>query len=164
VFDISPPSGAKTVKVAAPGTGMAAAARRAGRHARHHAEVQGARAVARHLSFKLRAPGKLVGLPRRSVTLLDWGSRHAALVTYGQNLGGVAVLEQSADKQHSSSSAAASGDHAGVSLPTISVNGATGQELDTALGTMVRFTRAGVTYTVLGSVPPAAAEAAARAL
>ena len=46
----------------------------------------------------------------------------------------------------------------------MSINGATGQELDTALGTMVRFTRGGVTYTVLGSVPSAAADAAARAL
>jgi hypothetical protein len=29
---------------------------------------------------------------------------------------------------------------------------------------MVRFTRGGVTYTVVGSVPPAAADLAARAL
>jgi len=42
--------------------------------------------------------------------------------------------------------------------------GADGQELATALGTMVRFTRGGVQYTVIGSVPPNAAEAAARAL
>ena len=34
----------------------------------------------------------------------------------------------------------------------------------TALGTVVRFERGGVTYTVLGSVPAAAAEAAARGL
>ena len=52
----------------------------------------------------------------------------------------------------------------GLSLPTVSINGATGQELDTALGTMVRFTRDGVAYTVIGSVPSAAADAAARGL
>jgi hypothetical protein len=46
----------------------------------------------------------------------------------------------------------------------VSIAGATGQELATALGTMVRFTRGGVAYTVIGSVPPAAAEAAARGL
>jgi hypothetical protein len=46
----------------------------------------------------------------------------------------------------------------------VSINGVTGSELDTALGTMVRFTRGKVSYTVLGSVPPAAADAAARAL
>ena len=37
-------------------------------------------------------------------------------------------------------------------------------ELATALGTVLRFDRGGVRYTVIGSVPPAAAEAAARAL
>jgi len=49
-------------------------------------------------------------------------------------------------------------------LPTVSINGATGEELDTALGTIVRFSRGGVEYTVAGSVPPAVAEAAARHL
>jgi hypothetical protein len=46
----------------------------------------------------------------------------------------------------------------------VSINGSTGQELSTALGTVVRFTRGGVAYTVLGSVPAAAAEQAARGL
>jgi hypothetical protein len=55
--------------------------------------------------------------------------------------------------------------HQGLSLPSVSISpGVSGQELDTALGTMVRFTRGGVTYTVLGSVPAAAADAAARGL
>ena len=39
-----------------------------------------------------------------------------------------------------------------------------GQELATALGTVVRFTSGSVSYTVLGSVPPIAAESAARQL
>ena len=51
-----------------------------------------------------------------------------------------------------------------LSLPTVAINGATGSELDTALGTMIRFTRGGVSYTVLGSVTPAVARAAARGL
>ena len=49
-------------------------------------------------------------------------------------------------------------------LPTVTVNGATGTELATALGTLIRFERGGIGYIVLGSVPPAAAEAAARGL
>jgi hypothetical protein len=44
------------------------------------------------------------------------------------------------------------------------VNGAKGEELDTALGTMVRFERNGVEYTVLGSAPPSTVQTAARAL
>jgi len=50
------------------------------------------------------------------------------------------------------------------SLPKVSINGASGQELDTALGTLLRFERNGVQYIVVGSVPPAAAVAAARGL
>jgi hypothetical protein len=46
----------------------------------------------------------------------------------------------------------------------VSINGATGQELATPLGTVVRFTKSCVAYTVLGSVTPYAAETAARAL
>ena len=41
---------------------------------------------------------------------------------------------------------------------------ASGQELATALGTVLRFTAGRVAYTVLGSVPPIAAESAARQL
>jgi hypothetical protein len=46
----------------------------------------------------------------------------------------------------------------------VSINGVSGQEIDTALGTVVRFSRAGVEYTVIGSVSPRLADAAARAL
>ncbi len=53
---------------------------------------------------------------------------------------------------------------AGLSLPTVSINGHSGQELATALGTVVRVSSGPVGYTVLGSVPPTAAEAAARQL
>ena len=58
--------------------------------------------------------------------------------------------QQNGDKQ----SARAQGGSGGVSA----------QELPTALGTVVRFERDGVAYTVVGSVPPAKAEAAARGL
>ncbi len=51
-----------------------------------------------------------------------------------------------------------------MTLPTVSIDGIQGQELATPLGTMVRFERGGVEYTVLGSVPSATAEAAARDL
>jgi len=165
-FAVSPPTGAKVVTVSAPaGTGPEAAKTRAARRARRlhkRAQVSGVAAVASHLQFALVAPNTLVGLPRQSVRLLDWGGTPAALVTYGRNLGGIAVIEQPADSAKAPSQA--SGDHRGLSLPTVSINGATGQELDTALGTVLRFTRGGVAYTVLGSVPAAAADAAARGL
>jgi outer membrane lipoprotein-sorting protein len=166
VFSVSPPSGAKVVQVRT-STAHASTIANAKRRGRHR-EVSGVSAVAKKLPFRLVAPKQLVGLPRRSVTLLDWGGHPAALVAYGQNLGGVAVIEQPAASASKTLGGPASSnggrEHRGLALPTVSINGATGQELDTALGTAVRFTRNGVTYTVLGSVPAAAADAAARAL
>lgn len=165
-FNVAPPAGAKVVKLATAQTGSDHAGH-AGRHG-HYAAVTGTAAVASKLSFPLTAPSSLVGLPRHSVSLLDWGGSPAALVTYGQGQGGIAVIERAAPaKSGPPTSAASSGGdpgHSGLSLPTVSINGATGQELDTALGTLVRFTRSGVSYTVVGSVPSAAADAAARGL
>ncbi|HEX4673566.1 MAG TPA: hypothetical protein VH279_14915 [Solirubrobacteraceae bacterium] len=154
-FAVTPPHGAKVVTVNLP-----SGAAKAGRvHGRAHRDVTGAAAVAKKVPFTLTAPKTLVGLPRQSVSLIDMDGTPGALVTYGQNLGGIAVIEQAAQPQASSGA-----DHRGLSLPSVTIRGATGHELDTALGSVVQFTRGGVDYTVLGSVPAAAADAAARAL
>jgi len=163
-FNVAPPAGSKVVKIstaAVSGSSKSAKGRRA-----HKAEVSGVRAVAAKLPFALHAPHALIALPRQSVKLLSMGNKPAALVTYGKGLGGIAVIEQTASPTSAAtkSSSSSSGDKPGFSLPTISVNGATGTELDTALGTVVRFSRGGVSYTVIGSVPPVAAEKAARTL
>ena len=162
-FNVTPAAGSKVVKISTAAIASHAKAE-AGRHA-HQAEVSGARAVAAKLPFKLRAPKTLIAIPRQSVKLLSWGGKPAALVTYGKGLGGIAVIEQTAPARTAGvSSTKSSGDQPGFSLPTVSINHATGTELDTALCTVVRFSRGGVSYTVLGSVPPVAAEKAARAL
>lgn len=149
-FAISPPSGAKVVKVSAPSG---------------HSGREKHAATVRHLPFKLDAPGSLAGLKRSSVKQLDWGGKGAALVTYGKGLGTIAVIEQvaSASSTHSASSSQG-GEGRGLSLPTVTINGSSGQVLPTALGTVVRFTRGGVSYVVLGSVPQSTAEQAARGL
>ncbi|HEY6523362.1 MAG TPA: hypothetical protein VIY10_06290 [Solirubrobacteraceae bacterium] len=162
-LSILPPAGDKVVKISSAGMhGAAARTARSARSKTNHAQVRGVTAVARRVPFTLSAPKALAGLPREDASLLDWGGKPAALVTYGQGLGGIAVIEQSG-----ASSAASSGAGSGSSslnLPSVSINGATGQELATPLGTVVRFTHGGVAYTVLGSVAPYAAETAARAL
>ena len=166
-FPTSPPSGAKVVKIATPsGHGAGAAqAHRGEKGRRGHADVSGVAAVAHHVPFKLVAPSSLDGLARRSTQLLNWGGEPAALVTYGQNLGGVAVIEQVVKPGAAPQTQQNSGGGPGsLSLPTVSIHGTSAQELATALGTMIRFTRGGVSYTVIGSVPPAAAELAAKAL
>jgi hypothetical protein len=128
-------------------------------------DVTGAKAVAAALPFTLAAPDTLVGLPRRQVRLvtLGDGGTKGALVAYGQHLGGIVVLQQRASAKQAPAPKQR-GDGQGLQLPKISIDGVDGQELATALGTVVRFERGGVAYTVIGSVPPAAAEAAARGL
>jgi outer membrane lipoprotein-sorting protein len=172
VFKVSPPAGAKVVRVSTPAGHAAAHAKVAkaagkskrGKHAAKPATpVTGVAAVRAHVPFTLAAPNKLDGLPRQSAQLLDWGGSPAALVTYGQGLGGIAVIEQTASGQASPGSQSG-GNQGGLNLPTVSINGHSAQELPTALGTVLRLSSAGVEYTVLGSVPPAAAEMAARQL
>jgi len=160
VFDVTPRAGAKVTDL----TPKAKSVEEKGRPAHKAAPITGEAAVAGAVPFTLAAPDKLVGLPRREVRLIQASDHPAALVTYGAGLGGIAVLQQAADANGSAAPGKPKEGESGLSLPTVSINGATGQELDTALGTMVRFTRGGVEYTVIGSVPPAAAEAAARGL
>jgi hypothetical protein len=125
-------------------------------HKSHGPEITGAAAVARALPFRLSAPTSVVGLPRQSVRVVNWSGSQAAMAVYGRGLGALVVLEQPAT---------ATGAHSPLGqLPGVSIAGASGHELDTALGTLIQFDRAGVRYTVIGSLPPAAAEAAARAI
>lgn len=159
-FAISPPAGSKVVHLS--GLGGAAAPRHMKSGAKHHG-VTGVAAVSRALPFKLAAPSSVAGLKRNTVALLHGGSHAAALVTYGQGPGAVAVLEQASSGRSQNYLGGASNGQ-GLQAPTVSIDGTTGQELDTALGTLITFTRDHVAYTVLGSVRPAVARAAARGL
>jgi outer membrane lipoprotein-sorting protein len=116
--------------------------------------VRGVAAVQRRLPFELSAPAKLAGLPRTQVRLVEVDGAPGAVSVYGEGMGKIIVLQHEAGPQ----------DDSGLKLPEINIDGATGSELATPLGTIVRFQREGVAYTVLGSVPPVAAENAARGL
>src|SRR5919109_572505 len=118
--------------------------------------VRGVEAVQRRLPFKLSAPRELAGLPRTEVRLVDVDGSPGAVSVYGEGMGAIAVLQHEAGAQD--------GGDGGLDLPEINIDGATGSEIATPLGTIVRFQREGVAYTVLGSVPPVAAENAARGL
>jgi outer membrane lipoprotein-sorting protein len=152
-FSVSPPVNAEVVDLTTP----------LGQSHRGHGSqtpVSGASAVQKELAFSLADPATLDGLPQQEVRLASVNSSKAALVMYGKGLGGIAVLEQGA-KQPGEKSA---GNGLAGPLPSVSIDGTTGHELATALGTVLTFDRAGVSYTVIGSIPPAAAEAAARGL
>ena len=102
-FAVSPPSGAKVVKVATPGkSGTSAKADKKGKHT----DVSGLARVARAVPFSLAAPKDIVGLPRHDVSLLSSDGHPAALVTYGQGIGGMAVIEQKAESARPPSPAA----------------------------------------------------------
>ena len=159
--DVAPPSDAHVVDMSSsqPQGGTA----RPGDSA---AKVAGVDAVQSKLAFKLVAPDALAGLPRQEVRLMQHEKSAGALTTYGKGLGGIVVLQQKAgngqDKQ-GPGGGGGGGDHS-LRLPQVNINGATGTELATALGTVVTFERNGISYTVAGSVTPQAAEQAAREL
>ncbi len=142
--DVSPPSGAKVVDLGSPSHSSGSSGTPA---------VTGLAAVKAAAGFAVIAPDTLVGLPRRDVRLVGGDS---ALVLYGQGLGGIALLERKADA--SSSQGVLAG------LPTVSLDGLTAHELATQLGTVLEWQSQGTSFVLAGSQPPAAAEAAARAV
>jgi outer membrane lipoprotein-sorting protein len=151
---LTPPASAKVVDLQAP---MGAAkdngqSKDQGSKA-HDSGVSGVAAVKAAVPFTLSAPDTLVGLPRQDVRLIS-GDHPGALLVYGKGLGAIVVVERAAEANGSSTLPAG--------LPQVSINGSTGNELATALGTGVSFTRNGVSYLVAGSVLPVAAERAAR--
>jgi outer membrane lipoprotein-sorting protein len=158
VFSLSPPAGYRVVNIATSAHSGSTGADRS-----EHHRLSGFRAVAKHVGFRLIGPAELAGMPRRSVTQIGRG----ALIAYGRGLDGIYVMEQAATTTggRQLQLSHGSGEHqSGIALPTFSVHGVMAQELDTALGTAVRFTWNGITYTVLGSVKPMTARAAARGL
>jgi outer membrane lipoprotein-sorting protein len=152
VFEISPPAGAKIVNLAPPAETDGEGG--------EPSSTTGAEAVQKQLDFQLVAPDSLAGLPRGEIRGIEVDGHSAALATYGEGLGGIAVIESAAQPGEAGGATSSEG----LGLPKVSINGVQGQELDTALGTVVQFSRGGVDFIVIGSVPPAAAEAAARAL
>jgi hypothetical protein len=147
--DVSPPSGAKVVELDA--------SHRPSVSGDTGSSVTGLDAVRAAAGFPVTAPDQLVGLPRKDVRLVGSSDSKAALAVYGQGLGAVVLVEHRADSSAGNNDALAS-------LPTVAVGGATVHELATQLGTVLEWRNGSVEYVLAGSMPPAAAEAAARAL
>jgi outer membrane lipoprotein-sorting protein len=145
--NIAPPAGAKVVDLSPKSVSASTDSK--------SAQVSGLAAVQQAVSFPVSAPDTLVGLPRQDVTLVGSDS---ALAVYGQGLGAIVVSEHKADASGGSGGSPLS------SLPTVSLDGVTAHELATQLGTVIEWQHNGVAYVLAGSLPPAAAEAAAREL
>ncbi len=155
-FDIAPPAGAKVVSV------DAQTAPDATDPSKPPKPVTGLAAVQAAVSFPISAPDTLAGMPRSEVRLIKGDKESGALVTYGEGLDGIAVLQTA--EQPGGAPAAKPGRDSGVSLGEVTIGAVKGQKLSTPLGSGVTFARAGVRYLVLGSVIPSTAEAAARGL
>jgi outer membrane lipoprotein-sorting protein len=145
---LTPPANAKVVDVApadAPGaTGSGS----------HPKPIVGLAAVQAAAGFPVSAPDTLVGLTQQSVRLVDWNGTKVAVAVYGKGLGAIVVGEMPATAKDPLASL--------DQLPSISINGDTGRELATALGTAITFQHGQVRTLVVGSVPTVSAEQAAR--
>lgn len=152
VFEVTPPPGAKVVQLNPPEEA-------GGEGAGSAQPVTGLEAVQAKTSFPLSAPPSLAGMRRDQVRLISSGEDAGALLTYGEGLGGIAVLELPAKE------GGAGSESGQLQLPSVSIEGTSGaKELETPLGTLIRFRRGGVEYTVAGSVTSSVAREAAQGL
>ena len=145
---VAPPAGAKVVDLGT-GTHTGTDAGGSGTPA-----VTGLGPVSAAAGFTVVAPDTLVGLPRQDVRLVGGNT---ALVVYGQGLGAIVVVERKAGT-------AAGSPNQLQGLPTVSLDGITAHELATQLGTILEWQSGTTSYVLAGSLPPAAAEAAAKTL
>ena len=144
-IQVAPPAGAKIVNLGSAGA--------TGGSDKSTPPVTGLDAVTAAAPFTVVAPDSLVGLPRQDVRLVGGKT---VIAGYGQGLGAIVVVERAKDANAKPSQLDA--------LPAVALDGATGHELATQLGTVLSWDRGGVSYVLAGSVPTAAAEAAARSL
>jgi outer membrane lipoprotein-sorting protein len=152
VFEVTPPPGTKVVQLGSPESASTASG--------PAEEVTGLEAVQAKTGFEVSAPPTLAGMARDRVRLISSGKDSGALLAYGEGLGGIAVIELPGQEAGGGSPEAG-----GPQLPGVSIEGASeGRQLETPLGTMIRFRRAGIEYTVVGSVTSAVAREAAQGL
>ncbi len=144
---VSPPDSAKVVELGTLSRDHGAGGR---------SQVTGLDAVQAAAGFTVAAPDTLVGLPRQDVRLVGDSESKSVVVVYGQGLGAIIVVEHKAGDAQPGGLLS--------SLPSVALDGVSGHELATQLGTVITWQRDGVAYVLAGSLPPAAAEAAAREL
>jgi hypothetical protein len=156
------PVASSTFAIPAPSNGMKTqnvAPHENGARGHHRKAVTGLKRVESRAGFDVSAPATLAGRKRQEVALVGKARKRGVLVTYGRGLDGIAVIEKPA--------AAASTKQGGLDesqLPSVTIDGASGHILTTPLGTAIRFSRGGVSYTVVASAPSALVTTAARGL
>jgi outer membrane lipoprotein-sorting protein len=159
VFSLSLPANVKRTKIAPP-NGSSAAHR--GQRPHIDAQTTGLAAVQTKLPFTLQAPSTLAGMSLHEVRLIEVNSHDAALLGYGEGLGGILVIESQAKTGQGAAQESAGSSELG--LPHVSIDGAGATELPTALGTILSFQSGGIEHILAGSVAPPVLQTAARGL
>lgn len=170
-LNVAIPHGAKIDKIGTTSSGKETNATSAHHRSGLKMAAQGLAAVRAAVPFALDAPASLGNLAQSGVRELTVNGKPAALISYGEHLGTVFVLEQATDANTKrtgplglSAAGGNGGGQGGISLPTTNINGASATVVPTALGTIVTFDHNGISYTIAGSVPRSVAEAVARGL
>jgi outer membrane lipoprotein-sorting protein len=167
VFEFTPPPNAKVTEVQPRAQHNGGSGGEGSKpHVTHQSGLQAVQAA---VPFTLDAPASLAGMPREEVQSAEVNGHAAALITYGQGLGGIALIESQAKSGEAGGGEGGSGSGEGGAellgdLPKVQLPGATASELPTPLGTLLSFTRGGVDYVLAGSVTPATLQAAAKGL
>ncbi len=169
VFQFTPPAGAKVTEIAETGSPAARAGGPGGAAASPQRQVtheHGLTAVREAVPFALDAPATLAGMTRGEVRGVEANGHAAALIVYGEGLGGIAVLERAAEPNGAPAGERSSEEAGGFlgELPQVALPGASASELPTPLGTLLSFRRAGVAYLLAGSVTPTTLQDAAKGL
>ena len=169
VFSLSLPPGVKRTEIGPVGASSAQSDQRIGaaHDPRIDASITGLAAVQAKLPFTLQAPATLAGMSRHEVRLIQSDGHDAALISYGEGLGGVVVIESAVSAGKATAEEGSSSPpegSPGQGLPQVSIGSAKASELPTALGTLLRFESGGIDHILAGSVTPSALQAAARSL
>jgi outer membrane lipoprotein-sorting protein len=103
----------------------------------------------------------------RALTGVYLAGSDGVVLTYGEDWGTVVLAqtpEEAGVTPERTPEAVEDGMGGGISLPTVDVNGVEAQELSTPVGTALAWSDGGVSYVLVGSVPAAELEQAARGL
>jgi outer membrane lipoprotein-sorting protein len=160
VFEFTAPPGAQVTEVEP----QAPDAQGSRAQATKPVRERGLAAVQAAMPFALDAPASLAGMARAQVQGAQVNGHTGALITYGQGLGGIAVLESAAKPQATGGQSTGEAEESLGELPKVALPGASATELPTPLGTVLGFRRAGVDYLLAGSVTPATLQEAAKGL
>jgi outer membrane lipoprotein-sorting protein len=159
IFSLSLPANVKRTKIAPPSGSSAA---NNGDRPHIDAQTTGLSAVQAKLPFTLQAPSILAGMSRHEARLIEVNGHDAALLGYGEGLGGILVIESQAKTGQSPSTESQGASQLG--LPHVSIDGAGATELPTALGSILSFRSGGIEHILAGSVTPSVLQAAAKGL